>query len=1560
MDLQGHTTSSRLEICALRPAPIQATYMGFPCTSGAAFFDYVVADGIVSPLNEARFYSEKLVHMPHCYFVNDHMQPIVQGVFSFVSGEIAKSGPEAMMVDTPVATIGIRGTQVAIKIGAKGEDTVITLLEEEGGYVGEIVISNDAGTQVLNIANQTTQVASFSVAPTEPQIYTDDQLEEVYGANFDELAGMNFGFDDAAGDEVGAEEGVLDEEVEEEGEGEEEEAAEEGEEVLEVEEALEVAEIEEEALEEGAAEEEAPDEGEGEEVSADELAALGDIAPAAGGDDVGFGDAGSLGFGVAGDVVGDGAGGLDLEIGGPPPTPTVSFDTGTDEGPEAVVVAPPPTVAQTPTLAASDATVVEDGTVALDITAALTDIDGSETLSVTISDIPDGATLTLDGTEIQLDPSGGGNEANSVTLTDVTQEELDSLALTPPPGSSEDFTLAVTVESTETTGETAGAEATISVAVTAEADAPVVTVLASGGAEDTGISLNPHIIIEARTADADGSETITGITITGVPEGATLSAGTDNGDASWSLTPGQLVGLKITPTEDSGVDFTLFVSATATDTDPDTGAQVTATSEPVPLRVAVVAEADAPSLVLLDAAGAEDSAVAVGISAALTDSDGSETLTVTIAGVPAGATLSAGTDNGDGTWTLDAADLGGLTIAPAPGSGSDFTLQVSATSTEIDPDSGIESTAITGPLALTVSVAAVADAPSLAAGPASGDEDTAIALDIATSLGDGDGSEVLSVTIAGVPAGASLSAGTDNGDGTWTLSVGDIAGLTITPPADSGTDFTLQVSATATDTDPDTGAVSTATTGPTALAVTVSALADAPELATVTPAAGAEDTAIALDITAALGDTDGSEVLSVTVAGVPAGARLSAGTDNGDGTWALTADDLGTLTITPAPGSGADFTLQVTATATETDPDSGVQTTATTGPVPVAVVVDTVADAPVLSTVTPAPGDEDAAIALDISAALGDAAGPEVLSVTISGVPAGATLSAGTDNGDGSWTLNAGQLGGLTITPAANSSADFTLQVTAAARGTDPDTGIETTATTGPAPLDVVVGAVADAPTVTAASPGGAEDAAIALDISAAVGDGSEAITAITVSGLPAGAVLSDGINTFTASAASTSVDVGSWNLSSLTITPPPDSGADFTLQVSATASDVDPDTGAVSTRTSEPLAVAVAVAAVADAPSLQVAAVAGATDTAIALDIDAAVRDLDGSESLSVTVAGVPTGASLSAGTDNGDGTWTLGAGDLGGLTITPPAGDSTDLTLQVTATAVDTDPDTGAQTSVTAGPLAVAVTVTEPTPVDGVTLIGGDGIDILIGGGGDDTLSGGEGGDVLLGGGGDDTLDGGEGGDLLLGGSGSDTLIGGKGKDLLFGEAGDDTLSGGRGKDSLHGGTGNDALTGGEGGDTLRGGEGDDTLDGGKGKDMLFGDSGDDVIVGDGGDDTLVGGAGADTLTGGKGEDEFEYNTLAEGGDFITDFDTGKDKFVFDADAFGDAFDEAGNVVFAEFDETAAPQQTSFVYDAGGDSGPGRLLYYDSEASDPGYTAIAEVTGDAVVAADITLAGG
>ena len=738
---------------------------------------------------------------------------VVQGVFSFVSGEIAKSGPEAMLVDTPVATIGIRGTQVAIKIGAQGEDTVITLLPEADGTVGEISVSNDGGTQILNIANQTTQVASFAAAPSEPQVLDRGSLEQLYGSNFDALVNQDFGTPDeeAAADEEAAEEEeeVLDEEV-----GEEEEAEEEGEgeEVIEGEEVLEVAELEEEALEEAAIEEAEADE---DELTAEDIAALQEIAPTAGGDAPS--DDGGLGFDADPDAGGVDIGGLDLAPPPPPPPPAPPpVDArGRDPGYDDIVLAPP--TAQAPVLDVAEATAAEDTEIPLDITASLSDIDGDETLEVTISDIPDGATIVIDGTAIEFDPEGIDDSTNTITLVDVTQEQLDTLTLTPPPDSNEDFTLTVTAEATEVTGETATTSVTLSVEVTSVADAPVVTVLDSEGPEDSQISLNPHIIIHAELLDPDGSEEITQITISGVPAGAVLSAGTDNGDGSWSLTPEELVGLKITPPPDSSEDFTLFVTATATDTDPDTGVETTATSEPVPLHIAVAAEADAPSLLVPESSGTEDSAIALGIAATLADIDGSETLTVTIAGVPEGATLSAGTDNDDGTWTLGAADLAGLTITPPADSDADFVLEVSATATETDPDTGLTTTVSTGPVDLGVTVDAVADAPSLTVSGASGDADSAIALGVGAALTDTDGSETLSVTIAGVPAGASLSAGTDNGDGIWTLSTADLASVTLTPPEGSSDDFVLTVSATVAEANGDTS-----TTGPVPLAVTIS------------------------------------------------------------------------------------------------------------------------------------------------------------------------------------------------------------------------------------------------------------------------------------------------------------------------------------------------------------------------------------------------------------------------------------------------------------------------------------------------------------------------------------------------------------------------------------------------------------------------------------------------------------------------------------------------------------------------------------------------------------------
>jgi predicted O-linked N-acetylglucosamine transferase (SPINDLY family) len=71
IDLTGYTADNRLEICAMRPAPIQITWLGFPGTSGGDFFDYIIVDKIIVPKKAAVFFSEKLIYLPHCYQINN-------------------------------------------------------------------------------------------------------------------------------------------------------------------------------------------------------------------------------------------------------------------------------------------------------------------------------------------------------------------------------------------------------------------------------------------------------------------------------------------------------------------------------------------------------------------------------------------------------------------------------------------------------------------------------------------------------------------------------------------------------------------------------------------------------------------------------------------------------------------------------------------------------------------------------------------------------------------------------------------------------------------------------------------------------------------------------------------------------------------------------------------------------------------------------------------------------------------------------------------------------------------------------------------------------------------------------------------------------------------------------------------------------------------------------------------------------------------------------------------------------------------------------------------------
>jgi protein O-GlcNAc transferase len=74
VDLDGYTSSHRQGVFALKPAPIQVTWLGFPGTTGASYMDYLIADPVVVPPEFDRFYTEQIIRMPHSYQINNHRQ----------------------------------------------------------------------------------------------------------------------------------------------------------------------------------------------------------------------------------------------------------------------------------------------------------------------------------------------------------------------------------------------------------------------------------------------------------------------------------------------------------------------------------------------------------------------------------------------------------------------------------------------------------------------------------------------------------------------------------------------------------------------------------------------------------------------------------------------------------------------------------------------------------------------------------------------------------------------------------------------------------------------------------------------------------------------------------------------------------------------------------------------------------------------------------------------------------------------------------------------------------------------------------------------------------------------------------------------------------------------------------------------------------------------------------------------------------------------------------------------------------------------------------------------
>ncbi len=750
---------------------------------------------------------------------------------------------------------------------------------------------------------------------------------------------------------------------------------------------------------------------------------------------------------------------------------------------------------------------------------------------------------------------------------------------------------------------------------------------------------------------------------------STDSTGTGTGVISWQLAslpvdfipPGQTLTLTYTVTV---TDSQNAVSAPQTITVTIVGIDhlvVTATAE--------AADEDGTSALTL--AFANESSL-------FANSDESVTVTISLDhGAKLTQTGNGATviDNHDGTFTVTAhsvADLTGLTITPASEFEGSVQVGVSAVAHVGTVESAVGSTST------SLTVNPVADVPVVSASAAAINEDgtSALTLTLANAAAlfeNSDDSVTITVTL---DHGATLH-GTgvvDNHDGTFTLtahSVADLNGLTITPASEFEGSVTVGVSAVAHDGTSDSAVSVTSTS------LTVNPLPETPVF-TASAATIDEDGTSAVTISIAnLAELteDGTDSLTVKIFGL---SNLSqngeALTANEDGSFTLTvhsASDLTGLTTTPAASFEGSIPFSVSVTAHDGTVDSATvshDATLTVNPLP---------ETPVF-TASAATIDEDGTSAVTISIAnLAELTedGTDSLTVKIFGL---SNLSqngeALTANQDGSFTLtvhSASDLTGLTTTPAASfeGSIPFSVSVTAHDGTVDSATvSHDATLTVNPLP---------ETPVFTASAATIDEDGTSAVTISIAnlaelTEDGSDSLT-VKIFGLSNlsqnGEALTanqDGSFTLTVHSAS--------DLTGLTTTPAASFEGSIPFSVSVTAHDGTVDSATVShdaTLTVNPLP---------ETPVFTASAATIDEDGTSAVTISIAnLAELteDGTDSLTVKIFGLSNlsqnGEALTA---NQDGSFTLtvhSASDLTGLTTTPAASFEGSIPFSVSVTAHD-----------------------------------------------------------------------------------------------------------------------------------------------------------------------------------------------------------------------------------------------------------------------------------------------
>ncbi|MFM7640437.1 MAG: tetratricopeptide repeat protein [Cyanobium sp.] len=143
IDLAGHTTSHRLGVFALRAAPVQLTFLGYPHSTGLSRLDWLIGDPVVSPAEHSHLFSEGIAQLPGSVFCWSPVDayplppprpadaPLVLGSFN----NIMKLSPRTIRLWSAVLR-DLPGASLLLKAPSLGDASVVArfhaLFEAEG------------------------------------------------------------------------------------------------------------------------------------------------------------------------------------------------------------------------------------------------------------------------------------------------------------------------------------------------------------------------------------------------------------------------------------------------------------------------------------------------------------------------------------------------------------------------------------------------------------------------------------------------------------------------------------------------------------------------------------------------------------------------------------------------------------------------------------------------------------------------------------------------------------------------------------------------------------------------------------------------------------------------------------------------------------------------------------------------------------------------------------------------------------------------------------------------------------------------------------------------------------------------------------------------------------------------------------------------------------------------------------------------------------------------------------------------------------------------------------